>query len=205
MKPFRECRSRLAWHAEWALLAGFTPGSRASRRRAFALWRDGGRAQPFHSWSSYGYGNRASSNGGGGLVEKCASALSCGTPTGKFPYVGQTISIKNSDDSCHLPGKTVVSQFAETFPTCHAERRARPGKAGISASRSIPGICPEACSFKAFSSMSSVPKLFAFSEITACLGRLPVAAWANDKFSRWFDFASRPSPAQGVRASLTMT
>jgi hypothetical protein len=33
---------------------------------------------------------------------------------------------------------------------------------------------------------------------------LPDAAWQGEKFSGWFDFASRPSQAQGVRASLAL-
>jgi hypothetical protein len=49
--------------------------------------------------------------------------------------------------------KAVVSQFAEMFQTCPAERRASPGEAGISASRSIPKMCPLPCSFREFSSM----------------------------------------------------
>ena len=73
--------SRLSWHAEWTFSGGATHGSRASQRRASFLWRGGGRSQLFRSLSSYGCENRASWNGGAGWVEKCASALICGTPT----------------------------------------------------------------------------------------------------------------------------
>lgn len=73
--------SRLSWHAEWTFSGGATHGSRASQRRASFLWRGGGRAPLFRSLTSYGCENRASWNGGAGWVEKCASALICGTPT----------------------------------------------------------------------------------------------------------------------------
>lgn len=67
--------SRLSWHAEWTFSGGVTHGSQASRRRASFLWRGGGKALLFRFLSSYVCENRASWNGGAGLAEKCAWAL----------------------------------------------------------------------------------------------------------------------------------
>ena len=58
-----------------------TPGSRASRKRACVLWRGDGTTQPFRSWFSFACENRAPWSGADGWVEKCAWALTCGTPT----------------------------------------------------------------------------------------------------------------------------
>ena len=58
-----------------------------------------------------------------------------------------------------------MSQFAPNASDCRAERRARPGEARRSASRSIPRMFPLRYSFKAFSFMHFVPKLFAFNQI----------------------------------------
>src|ERR1044071_5369910 len=58
-----------------------TPGSPASRKRACVLWRGDGTTQPFRSLFSFACENRAPWNGAAGWVEKCAWALTCGTPT----------------------------------------------------------------------------------------------------------------------------
>src|SRR6266705_6203008 len=58
-----------------------TPGSRASRKRACVLWRGDGITQPFRSLFSFACENRAPWSGADGWVEKCAWALTCGTPT----------------------------------------------------------------------------------------------------------------------------
>src|ERR1051326_6074346 len=60
---------------------GTTPGSPASRKRACVLWRGDGTTQPFRSLFSFACENRAPWNGDAGWVEKCAWALTCGTPT----------------------------------------------------------------------------------------------------------------------------
>jgi hypothetical protein len=63
------------------IAGGTTPGSRASRKRACVLWRGDGTIRPFRSLFSFACENRAPWNGVAGWVEKCAWALTCGTPT----------------------------------------------------------------------------------------------------------------------------
>ena len=78
---------------------------------------------------------------------------------------------------------------AEIFQTCHAEQRASPGEAGISASRSIPKICPLPCSFREFSSMRFYLELFAAANDPVSV-ELPGAARSR-RYSR--DGSTRPN------------
>jgi hypothetical protein len=98
----------------------------------------------------------------------------------------------------------VVPQFSEMFQTCHAERRASPGEAGISASRSIPRICPLPCNVKEFSSMQFALKAVAAAN-GVVLGRTPWGSMVKETFSGWIRLALALPHRGIVRASFTMT
>src|SRR5438270_3092490 len=54
----------------------FTRGIRALRTRVCVPWRDGAKAPPGRTWSSYGYETRASYSASGGWAETYVSASS---------------------------------------------------------------------------------------------------------------------------------
>src|SRR5689334_1925097 len=62
--------------------------------------------------------------------------------------------------------------FYRTLIPCHAERRASPGEAGISASRSIPRMSPLPCRCREFSSIHFIFELV-LGEEEQVLGRTP--------------------------------
>jgi hypothetical protein len=112
-----------------------------------------------------------------------------------------------------------MPQFAEIFKTCHGERRASPGAAGISASPRPPSAPlfarlgwkskhPENLTFAMQLQGILFHKFFLESccdNKSRCFGRTPCHDMVKETFSGWIRLALALPHRGIVRAALTMT